>query len=454
VNSERRPDSRNSPHVGICIRTPNRIGGVFQSTVALIDALGKLDDGSERYTLVVQSGEIADEIERHLASNQRVVVHEFGDRGADSSNDGGVTAARVLKAVLGPLLPAARYLQNLVSPPRHWPEIPISDGFVERLGCDVVHFPSVWFMLCNLPSVYNPHDLQHLLYPQYFTQGDLVLREVLMPAGCRFANTVVVGTQWVKDDVVRRYHTDPEKIQIIPWASVTAFFPEPSAQDLAAVSVKYQLETPFALYPATCFPYKNHLRLLEALARLRDTQGLLIRLVCTGGLVDWFWPRIEARIHELKLTSQVKFLGFVPDPDLRALYRLSQCLVMPTLYEADSNPIHEAWLEGVPVASSNVTALPDQVRDAGLLFDPWDVGAIADVLARLATDGTLREDLRQRGRRRAQDFDWERTAKAYRAVYRRAADCPLTEEDRWLLQWDWLREPNRTASSDAVHASR
>jgi glycosyltransferase involved in cell wall biosynthesis len=147
---------------------------------------------------------------------------------------------------------------------------------------------------------------------------------------------------------------------------------------------------------------------------------------------------------ELKLGSQVRFLGHVPDADLRALYRLSQFLVLPTLYEADSNPIHEAWFEGVPVASSNVTALPDQVKDAGLLFNPRDVRAIADAMARLATDEALREELHQRGRRRMQDFSWERTAKAYRAVYRRAADFPLTEEDCWLLQWDWMREPQRT----------
>jgi glycosyltransferase involved in cell wall biosynthesis len=104
------------------------------------------------------------------------------------------------------------------------------------------------------------------------------------------------------------------------------------------------------------------------------------------------------------------------------------------------------------VASSNVTALPDQVQDAGLLFDASDVGAMANAIARLATDERLRADLVQRGYRRARDFDWERTAKAYRAVYRRAAGFPLTDEDRWLLQWDWLREPDRRVPSSALQA--
>jgi glycosyltransferase involved in cell wall biosynthesis len=265
---------------------------------------------------------------------------------------------------------------------------------------------------------------------------------------------VVVGTQWIKDDIVHRYGTDIDKVQVIPWASPTQFYKEPPAGHLAAVTQKYQLETPFAFYPAVTWPHKNHLRLLEALAHLRDNRGLVVRLVCTGSLYPSFHASIEARVGELNLSSQVKFLGFVPEDDLLALYRLAQFLVMPTLYEADSCPIHEAWSEGLPVTSSNATALPDQVHDAGLMFDPKDVLDIANAVERMATDQELREDLRKLGYRRVKDFDWERTAKAYRAVYRRAADRPLTDEDRMLLQWDWLRHPERPSGAISCKTNR
>jgi glycosyltransferase involved in cell wall biosynthesis len=123
------------------------------------------------------------------------------------------------------------------------------------------------------------------------------------------------------------------------------------------------------------------------------------------------------------------------------VYKSAQFLILPTLFEADSCPIHEAWSEGLPVASSNHTALPEQVGDAGLLFDAADVSAIADALERMASDARLRQELVQRGYRRVKDFDWLRTAKAYRAVYRRAAGVSLTEEDQWLLAWDWMKKP-------------
>jgi glycosyltransferase involved in cell wall biosynthesis len=79
--------------------------------------------------------------------------------------------------------------------------------------------------------------------------------------------------------------------------------------------------------------------------------------------------------------------------------------------------------------------------DAGLLFDPTDTAAIANAIARMATDELLREQLRLRAYRRLKDFDWQRTAKTYRAVYRRAAGRHLADEDRRLLSWDWMKNP-------------
>ena len=80
----------------------------------------------------------------------------------------------------------------------------MSTGFHESLGCDVLHFPTQGFILCAMPTIYNPHDLQHLVYPQFFSPQTLAWRETVYPAGCRFAQTVVVGSQWVKEDVSPR----------------------------------------------------------------------------------------------------------------------------------------------------------------------------------------------------------------------------------------------------------
>jgi glycosyltransferase involved in cell wall biosynthesis len=422
---------------------PGGTGGVARFLGSLVHALGRLEDGDERYLIVVRSEAHRAWLQPLLGPNQEIVFEaDVARRVARRRRvEQGMPLIGWLKAALGPLLPAVRQLQGLVSLPRHWPEVPISDGTYEALGCDVLHIANQQFFLCAIPTVYNPHDLQHLHYPQFFLPETIAWRETLFPAGCHFAHTVVVGSQWVKEDVVRRYGVHPDKVQVVYEAPTTEAQSEPSEAARAAARAKYQLDRPFALYPAMTWPHKNHLRLLEAVARLRDTRGLVVPVVCTGSRRPDVWPSIERCLDQLKLSPQVRFLDLLPEDDLKALFGLAEFLIFPTLLEAISLPIFEAWLAGLPVACSNVTALPEQVRDAALTFDPTSVESIADAIATMATDAEQRRELRRLGYERVKDFTWERTARAYRAVYRRAGGFPLTEEDRWLLAWDWARRP-------------
>jgi glycosyltransferase involved in cell wall biosynthesis len=410
--------------------TPGEAGGVVQATLGLVHALGRLRDGNEEYLIVVGSDQDAEWLRPAIGPNEKIVRKPRRWVKRDRPKK---LAMALMRAIL----------RRMMSLAGCWPEVPLSDGFYEEQGCDVVHFPHQRFVLCALPTIYNPHDLQHLRYPEFFTASAIAFRETIYQAGCHFAHTVVVASQWVKDDLVRHYRVSGDKVQVIPWGPPTQTYCEPSDEHLSRVRSKYQLEQPFAFYPAVTWPHKNHIRLLEALAHLRDRFGLTIRLVCTGSLYMTFWPVIRRKMDELGLWSQVKFLGYCPTEDMRAIYRLSQFVVVPTLFESDSFPIYEAWLEGIPVICSNATALPDQVLDAALVFDPDNLESIGDAVRKAATDADLRSELRKRGFQRIKDFDWERTGKAYRAVYRRAAGYPLTEEDRALLGWDWMRNPQR-----------
>ena len=96
-------------------------------------------------------------------------------------------------------------------------------------------------------------------------------------------------------------------------------------------------------------------------------------------------------------------------------------------------PVCEAFSAGLPVACSTATSLPDLAGDAAILFDPEDAAAIADAVLRLWTDAELRADLVERGRERSELFSFDRTARLFRAHYRRVGLRPLSEEDRILL---------------------
>ncbi len=412
-------------------------GGVESALIGLVRALGQLE-GDEEYLLVTHP-DARDWLTPYLGPHQTVLP-------APHAAPRTSTLERA-KTALGPLRPGLRTLWRELVRPRAkplWPTLSTSDGFFEGLDAQVVHFPYQCFVITGKPSIYNPHDLQHLHFPEFFDPAVIALREKVYRTACEVADTVVVCAGWVKEDLLKQYRLTAAKVQVIPFAPPTQAYAAPTEQVCLTVLSEHGLEQPFALYPAILWEHKNHLRLLEAIALLRDRDRLVVRLVCTGELYPRFWPRVEQRLRQLRLENQVRFLGTVGTQELRALYRLSEFVVVPTLFEAASGPVFEAWQEDVPVACSNVTSLPEQAGAAAVVFDPFSVESIAEAVRRLHADADLRQNLVQKGRGRLADFSWERTAKAYRAVYRRAAGLELSDEDRDLLSWDWARDPRRT----------
>ncbi len=112
---------------------------------------------------------------------------------------------------------------------------------------------------------------------------------------------------------------------------------------------------------------------------------------------------------------------------------MAQFVILPTLFEGWCLPLFETFKEGVPVACSSVTCLPELVGDAALFFDPTDAESIAEAIRLMTMDEDLRRSLVVRGRERVRRYSWERSARAHRALYRMIAGRVLSDEDRALL---------------------
>jgi len=178
---------------------------------------------------------------------------------------------------------------------------------------------------------------------------------------------------------------------------------------------KYDLPERYIFYPAQFWFHKNHIKLLEALSLLRNKYNTIVPLILVGSKKNNF-DNVMKAIEKLNLERQVKYLGYVPDEDMPYLYKLSTALVMPTLFESVSMPIWEAFYLGVPVVSSNVCALPEQVGNAGLLFDPFNIEDIAEKIYKIWIDENLRTELVQKGYNRIKDLTLENYAKQWEDV--------------------------------------
>lgn len=310
--------------------------------------------------------------------------------------------------------------------------IPMPEKALKSTQVDVIHFPKQKAFLTDIPSIFHPHDLQHLHFPEFFTAYTRYYREFTYRAYCSQARMVAVASSWTKDDLIRHYRLPAEKISVVPLAPLLNAYPETSQEARQAVRGRYSLPDVFGFFPAQTWPHKNHMGLLEALAILRDRYGVCVPFVFSGRMND-FYRKIEARLHELRLDDQVQSLGFVDPQELNCLYDLCRCVVIPTKFEAGSFPLWEAFLAGAPVACSRVTSLPQQAGDAAILFDPDDPEDIALAIYRLWTGDALREQLVLRGSERIRSFNWDKTARTFRAHYRKLALRSLSQEDLDLL---------------------
>jgi glycosyltransferase involved in cell wall biosynthesis len=128
--------------------------------------------------------------------------------------------------------------------------------------------------------------------------------------------------------------------------------------------------------------------------------------------------RVHDAIREHRLTDRVRWMGYLPDADLAALYNAAIALVYPSVYEGFGLPAVEAMACGCPVIAANTSSLPEVVGDAGFLVDPYDVPALTQVIERVIADEAFARSLRARGLARASTFSWRRSAEAAVAIYR------------------------------------
>ncbi len=155
---------------------------------------------------------------------------------------------------------------------------------------------------------------------------------------------------------------------------------------------------------------KNIARLVKAFERLSDSW----RLALAGAPAGYGAAEELRAVEESPARSRIDVLGYVSSTQLDALYNRASIFAFPSLDEGFGMPILEAMAHGVPVLTSNCSAMPEVAGDAALLADPLDIG---DALVHLAADDSLRDDLARRGLERVKQFTWESAVEKTWSVY-------------------------------------
>jgi glycosyltransferase involved in cell wall biosynthesis len=249
------------------------------------------------------------------------------------------------------------------------------------------------------PFAYTLHDVQENHYTENFFWWQRVWRHQVHTQLLARAARIICESRFVKADIIRFFCVPERQIAVMPAPPLRRpFLADTSSDRLQAVRVRLQLPEKFLFYPAQFWVHKNHLRLIEAFAEaVIEVPDL--KLVLTGKKRDEYDVVMRA-IGKFGLSDKVCHLGYVAQEDLQAIYQLATALIMPSLFESVSIPIYEAFQAGTPVMASDILAIPEQVGDAGLLFDPTSVASIKQAILTMTDDPVAARRLGKRGQDR------------------------------------------------------
>ena len=283
----------------------------------------------------------------------------------------------------------------------------------------VHHAGGVVPMVRTTRPILTIHDLQYLYYPEYFTKTKLNYLKVMVPRSAETARLVLVPSDYTRRTVIERLSIDPSIVIVVPHG-ISPREGKGPAQD---IQERYGINGPFFIYPAITYPHKNHLVLINAVAKVLKTRPDAM-LVLTGakGSME---VRIRSAVEALGIRDQVKRLGYIPSADLDALYHEAVAMTFPSRFEGFGAPVLEAMARGCPVIAADATALPEVVGEHGCLVSPDNSDQWAHAMTEMLEDAELRKQYGKSGLERAREFWWTRSADILEEAYQHALETTL-----------------------------
>jgi glycosyltransferase involved in cell wall biosynthesis len=300
---------------------------------------------------------------------------------------------------------------------------------LRRRPVDLLHVQYTAPPFAPCPVVATIHDLSFEHLPETFKRRSRAQLRLTVRRTARAAAHIIAPSEFTRRDIVETYGVAPARVSVVPLAAAPRFAPFADAKELQRVRDVYGIAGDYILAVGSIQPRKNLARLIKAYSDLRRRRGQdkLPKLVVAGKRA-WLFGETLRAVEECGVADAVIFTGYAPEDDLPALYCGALCFVYPSYFEGFGLPPLEAMRCGTPVVAGERTSLPEVVGDAGLLVNPFDTESIADALARLIDDETLRALLRERGLARATQFDWRETARLTLEVYTRATGGRMRDE--------------------------
>ena len=298
---------------------------------------------------------------------------------------------------------------------------PIGKGLITLPSKDhIYHSPNYEIPHFAGKCVSTVHDLSVLRCAQYHPTARVRYQEAMFPNLIQKGSLFITDSEFSKNELLDFYPAAKERVVSVPLGADPIF----CVRDHATITptlARYGLSPGnYALSVGTIEPRKNIERLIEAYAQLPLSLREQYPLVLVGG-AGWNSEQIHGLIAKYSQEGWLKYLRFVPDLDMAAIYSGARVFACVSLYEGFGLPVLEAMASGVPVISSDVASLPEVGGDAVIYVNPNQTEQITHALKTILEDDQHCQILSQKGLERSKLFSWGRTVQETLLAYGRIA---------------------------------
>lgn len=263
----------------------------------------------------------------------------------------------------------------------------------------------------GIKTVVTIHDLIFIRYPELYSPVDRIIYNRKFRYACIKADKIIAVSNQTADDIIRYYHIDPSKIEVIYQACNPLFMKSVDEETKLQIRHKYKLPDNYILHVGNIEERKNALMLIKAVHIAKIDRPLVII-----GRKTKYFKQIQQYIDDQQLKN-ILFLDTIKNEELPSFYRMADLFIYPSLFEGFGIPIIESLFSGTPVITSRGGCFPEAGGSGTIYIDPHNVEELSDSIKKVLSDSVLRNRMIESGYRHAAKFTPEKAAEKVVRVY-------------------------------------
>ncbi len=290
-----------------------------------------------------------------------------------------------------------------------WFNISVSKA-IKKHQIDVFFSPDGYLSLkTNCKQIPVIHDLNFEHHPNDLPKNVLKYYKKYFPKFCQKAHKIITVSEFSKNDIIQKYGIDADKIHVA-YNGANEKYKRLNQSEKNTIKAKWSNGEEYFVFVGSLHPRKNIGRMFKAFDAFKSKSDSKTKLIVVGEEL-WSNKFLKSDFESLKYHKDIIFTGHQPIDNLIEIVGAAKSLVLVSYFEGFGIPLVEAMQSGVPVLTSNITALPEIIEDAGLKVNPFSIEEISKGFEDLDTHKELREKLINYGFERVKFFSWDNTEK-------------------------------------------